>query len=128
MKKGKRQSERKDVPCNGCTLCCQKDAIKLYPEDNPADYLTEPHSYIEGALMIAHKPNGECIYLSENGCTIHDRAPSLCKAADCRFLAIRLDFETAIALHRLGRIDLRVWDKGNMLLYEKRFAKQKETV
>jgi Fe-S-cluster containining protein len=120
MKSGIKQKKRKEVPCNGCTLCCQKDAIRLYSEDNPADYLTEPHPYLQGELMLAHKPNGECIYLSENGCTIHDSAPSLCRAADCRLLAVRLDFETARTLHQLGSIDLRVWDKGNMLLFNKR--------
>gem|GEM_PF-4670423 len=26
--------------------------------------------------MLAHKPNGECFYLNEHGCSIHGRAPS----------------------------------------------------
>jgi len=108
------------VPCNGCTLCCQGDAIRLLEEDNPEEYITEPHSFIPGALMLAHKPNGDCIYLDENGCSIHRRAPSLCKSADCRALAFRYDFETAINLHKAGRIDLRVWDKGNELIEEAR--------
>ena len=104
------------VPCNGCTLCCQGDAIRLLKEDDPSEYLTEPHSFIPGALMLAHKPNGDCIYVNENGCSIHNRAPSLCKTADCRALAFRYDFETALKLHNAGRIDLRVWDKGNELI------------
>jgi hypothetical protein len=66
--------------------------------------------------MIAHKPNGECIYLDEHGCTIHDKAPSLCRSADCRSLAARLDFETAMFLHRTARLDIRVWDQGHKLL------------
>jgi len=104
------------VPCNGCTLCCQGDAVRLEPEDLAEDYLTEPHPYIAGALMIAHKPNGECIYLNERGCSIHDRAPSLCRIADCRSLAARIDFESAKKLHLLGRMDIRVWDQGHKLL------------
>ncbi len=106
----------KEVPCNGCTLCCQGDAIRLGPEDNAEEYQTEPHPYIPGALMLAHKPNGECIYLDERGCSIHDRAPSLCRAADCRAVALKLDFETARQLHLAGRLDFRVWAKGNELL------------
>jgi Fe-S-cluster containining protein len=51
------------VPCNGCTLCCKGDAIRLTEEDNPEEYSTEPHPYISGALVLAHKPNGDCIYL-----------------------------------------------------------------
>jgi Fe-S-cluster containining protein len=43
----------KFVPCNGCTLCCQGDAIRLTEEDNPDDYETEPHPYIAGEKMIA---------------------------------------------------------------------------
>ena len=104
------------VPCNGCTLCCQGDAIRLLEEDNPEDYLTEPHSYIPGALMLAHKPGGDCIYLGKTGCDIHGRTPSLCRSADCRAMAFKYNFETALKLHEAGHIDLRVWDKGNELI------------
>ena len=106
------------VPCNGCTLCCQGDAIRLTEDDNPDDYKTEPHPYIPGALMLAHKPNGDCIYLQENGCSIHERAPSLCRSADCRSIALKYDFDTAMKLHNIKRIDIRVWDKGNELINE----------
>ena len=106
------------VPCNGCTLCCQGDAIRLTEEDNPKDYITEPHPYIPGALMLAHKENGDCIYLAETGCSIHDRAPSLCRSADCRSIALKYNFETAMQLHQMKRIDIRVWDKGNELINE----------
>ena len=106
----------KQVPCNGCTLCCQGDAVRLEAEDLTMGYQTEAHPYIKGALMLAHKPNGDCIYVNERGCSIHDRAPSLCRTADCRSLALRIDFETARALHRTGRLDLRVWDQGHKLL------------
>ena len=112
------------VPCNGCTLCCQGDAIRLTEEDNPEEYLTEPHPYIPGALMLAHKQNGDCIYLIESGCSIHNRAPLLCKSADCRSIALKYNFETAMQLHQMKRIDIRVWDKGNDLLNDMR-AKQK---
>lgn len=104
------------VPCNGCTLCCQGDAVRLEPEDLDRGYRTEPHPSIPGALMIAHAPNGHCTYLGDQGCTIHDRAPALCRAADCRAIALRIDFDSAHRLHRLGRLDLRVWDQGHKLL------------
>ena len=108
----------KFVPCNGCTLCCQGDAVRITEEDNADEYLTEPHPYIPNALMIAHKPNGDCIYLNDTGCSIHDRAPSLCRSADCRSLALKYDFDTAMQLHKMKRIDIRVWDKGKDLLKE----------
>jgi uncharacterized protein len=104
------------VPCKGCTLCCQGDAIRLEPEDLVRSYRTEPHPYAPGALMIAHTPEGHCVYLGEHGCSIHGNAPALCRAADCRTLALRIDFDSAQRLHRMGRLDLRVWDQGHRLL------------
>jgi hypothetical protein len=106
----------RQVPCNGCTLCCQKDAVRLEPEDMERGYQTEPHPYIPGALMIAHKPGGECVYLDEHGCSIHGRAPSLCRSADCRGIAVKFDFQTARTLHMMGKLDIRVWDQGRKLL------------
>jgi len=106
------------VPCNGCTLCCQGDAIRLTEDDKPEDYITEPHPYIDDARMLAHKDNGDCIYLGDTGCTIHDRAPLLCRSADCRSIALKYDFNTVMQLHQMKRIDIRVWDKGNDLLNE----------
>ncbi len=111
--------EIREVPCNGCTLCCQGDAVRLLAEDRGIDYAAEPHPYAPGATMLAHKANGECIYLGPGGCTIHDHAPSLCRSADCRSLAMKLDFEAAARLHRAGRLDIRVWDQGHRLLARK---------
>jgi hypothetical protein len=88
----------------------------LEPEDKAEALQTEPHPSIAGARMVAHKPNGECAYLTADGCSIHDHAPSLCQTADCRSVAARLDFDAARRLHLQGRLDLRVWDKGRMLL------------
>lgn len=34
--------------------------------------------------MLKHKPNGDCVYLDENGCSIHDHAPWVCRMFDCR--------------------------------------------
>jgi len=104
------------VPCNGCTLCCYNDAVRLLPEDDVSLYSTEPHPSNAGARMLAHKPNGECLYVQDNGCSIHDIAPVLCRSADCRRIALQYDFETARKLHMMGRIDMRVWDRGKKLL------------
>jgi hypothetical protein len=105
-----------DVPCNGCTLCCLGDAVRLEKDDTAIHYETEPHPFIPGAFMLAHKSNGECIYRDRNGCRIHEYAPSLCRLADCRSLALRIDYETARRLHFMNRLDIRVWDQGHKLL------------
>jgi uncharacterized protein len=127
MSKKLKRTEPKFVPCNGCTLCCQGDAIRLTEEDNPEEYLTEPHSYISGALMLAHNPNGDCIYLVENGCSIHERAPALCRSADCRSITLKYDFVTAMKLHETKRIDIRIWDKGNELINEMKKKRKPDT-
>ncbi len=127
MKKQQKKFPTKFVPCNGCTLCCQGDAIRLTEIDNPKEYLTEPHPYIPGALMLAHKQNGDCIYLIEQGCSIHDHAPDLCRSSDCRSIALKYDFSTAMQLHNMKRIDIRVWDKGNELLNEIREKRKADT-
>jgi hypothetical protein len=127
MKKQTKTLSYNFVPCNGCTLCCQGDAIRLTKDDNPKDYITEPHPYIDGELMLAHKPNGDCIYLDESGCTIHERTPSLCRSADCRSIALKYDFNTAMQMHQMKRIDIRVWDKGNDLLNKIREKRKSDT-
>jgi hypothetical protein len=78
--------------------------------------------------MLAHKPNGECVYLKKNGCSIHDHAPFLCRLADCRSLALRFDFETARRLHAVKRLDIRVWDQGHRLLEKMTLQDSKEIV
>ncbi len=77
------------VPCNGCTACCRNDLIVLHPElgDRAEDYETMVAPFpITGkpVLALKHKPEGGCIYLGEAGCTIHDRAPAICREFDCR--------------------------------------------
>jgi putative zinc- or iron-chelating protein len=80
----------RDVPCNGCTACCKHDHVYLKPGDNPQDYLVEPgfnDSIGELGLRLRHKSKrdgGGCIYLGPTGCTIHGRAPIVCKEFDCR--------------------------------------------
>ena len=77
------------VPCGSCTACCQGDLVLLHPEmgDRVEDYETEEVT-IGGkpGHALSHKSNGHCFYLGEKGCTIHDRAPAICREFDCRDL------------------------------------------
>ena len=79
------------VPCNGCTACCQHDLIFLHPAmgDIAESYDTVPAVNPltgESGLAIRHKPEGGCIYVGPTGCTIHGRAPAICRVFDCRKL------------------------------------------
>lgn len=80
---------RANVPCDGCTACCRSDLIVLHPEhgDNPDDYQTQEtlHPlYGHKVFALIKNERGHCIYLGEHGCTIHDRAPLICRKFDCR--------------------------------------------
>jgi uncharacterized protein len=96
---------RADVPCNGCTACCRNDLLFLHPElgDDAGSYETMPAvNPITGraGLALKHKPDGGCIYLGEKGCTIHERAPAICREFDCRRFYLNLLRETTRAERR----------------------------
>ena len=79
------------VPCNGCRECCRGDMIslKLHLGDKVEDYRC--HQEVNPVTnhldwVLDHKPNGDCVYLGATGCTIHDRAPVVCREFDCRLV------------------------------------------
>jgi hypothetical protein len=84
--------KRNIVPCNGCVACCRTQKAVLFPQcgDDVSSYQTTETVMGDGRLelMLARKPNGECVYLGEKGCTIHERAPWVCRRFDCRKLVL----------------------------------------
>ena len=74
--------QRRSVPCNGCRVCCF-DLVWLQPHlgDVVEQY---DHVIDHGAPALRRNHDGSCVYLGEHGCTIHERAPAMCKAFDCR--------------------------------------------
>ncbi len=78
------------VPCDSCTACCRGRAIRpLYSERGDA-VETYVHQYVEGIPVLAWNSNGDCIYVSPEGCTIHTRRPALCRGYDCRVAYLNL--------------------------------------
>jgi Fe-S-cluster containining protein len=93
-----------EVPCKGCVSCCQHEAVVLQPAkgDVVEDYL---HWVLDGPVVEAaamslginatklpvlqRKPNGDCVYLGPKGCTIHERAPVMCRSFDCRIFYLK---------------------------------------
>lgn len=71
--------------------------VFLFPEhgDVIADYEHVPafnpvenkHGF---AIPQKQDGSGECHYLGPNGCTIYDRAPSICRSFDCRKALLRM--------------------------------------
>jgi hypothetical protein len=105
-----------DVPCNGCTLCCQGDAIRILPHEDASKWKTEPHDRMHGQMMLAHKPNGDCVYLGQGECTIQDDKPQMCYEMDCRTLATELSWTKARKLQERGMFKISVWRRGKDLL------------
>lgn len=80
---------RADVPCGSCTRCCRGNSIVMLMEHDGDDIDSYQHEYVTlpGAgygPILKRQQNGDCIYLGAGGCTIHDRAPVVCRAFDCR--------------------------------------------
>jgi hypothetical protein len=102
------------VPCGNCTVCCQGNLIYLHPEcgDDASLYKTEPAS--DGRTMLAHKPNGDCIYLDrKEGCTIYDRRPTICRELDCRmWLYFTREQQKQMLSPRLLRAAKRCWRRS----------------
>lgn len=98
---------RAHVPCGTCHECCRSEIVTLLPEegDKLEDY---EHAMVEtptGTIAaLKHKPNGDCVYLGETGCTIHGRAPFICRVFDCRrwYLAHTRHERRAMQAHSPG--------------------------
>jgi Fe-S-cluster containining protein len=73
--------------CGSCRACCFGEPVELQPADNPAMYKTK---LVDGKRVLAKGKDGNCVYLSKRGCTIHGRAPSRCRAFDCRKYALQI--------------------------------------
>lgn len=124
VKKPAKNIHNVSVPCDGCTLCCRGDAISIHPElgDDASQYQTVPHFIPElaakGILMLAHKPDHSCVYLGERGCTIHGKAPALCREFDCRGLVRKLGYTNARKAVKKGALSAGVVRRGIELLKE----------
>lgn len=82
--------------CNGCTACCRRDTIVLVKADAPIDrfrWHKEPASGLvrgaqpgQEAAVLDRNPDGACVYLAQDGCSIHETRPEQCRRFDCRDL------------------------------------------
>lgn len=118
-------SERANVPCGACRACCRNNLVLILPDegDDPALYEMDRYETPHGeVLVLKHRPNGDCVYLGADGCTIHDHAPAICRVFDCRgFFAMRSrnerrvlsrGSETTRAIFAAGRERLQANQEG----------------
>lgn len=97
-------------------MCCHNDMVRLLPGDDPKQYMNERHPLMHGQLMLAHKPNGDCVYLGDNGCTIHDSKPQMCREMDCRRIAKAITWTQARKLEARGGLKMALWRRGKDLM------------
>lgn len=70
----------------------------------------------EAYLILDRLPNGDCVYLGPDGCTIHDRAPWACRDFDCRAVFKNSDrVGRKIAIKR-GDMTKEIFERGRELL------------
>lgn len=85
--------------------------VRLLPDDDASAYITEPHDILPGERQLAHNPDGDCVYLTPAGCSIHERRPRMCRTMDCRNICRAISERTAaeLGMHH-------VWRRGRELL------------
>jgi hypothetical protein len=116
-----REIRRADVPCGKCRLCCQTLIVPLAVEEY-AQYdwawICKPDGtrLSENARALKRKPNGDCIYLDERGCSIHGRAPHVCQRFDCRELFLSSDRAGRRQAIRSGKIPKSLFDRGREMV------------
>ena len=98
--------------------------VFLHPErgDDVTAYELEPQWFVNPTTglrdrILKHKPDGSCIYLGDNGCTIHDRAPVVCREFDCRLMYLKFDRPSRRRLERRGLMTKEVFAAGRARLH-----------
>ena len=107
--------QRSDVPCGSCHLCCRSDVIMLLPDEGDVieNYEHDVVELPEGNGAIVKKgADGNCIYLGPDGCTIHDRAPLICRVFDCRRWFLSKSRNERRAMVKSGFADAAVFEAG----------------
>ncbi len=114
-----------EVPCGSCHACCGGMHVVLQPErgdildEYETEEITNPITK-EKNIALKHGKDGNCIYLDKKGCTIHNRAPIICKEFDCRKFWQRLLEKTTrnqrIRIIKKGVINRKILRQGKKLL------------
>lgn len=67
--------------------------------------------------MLAHKDNGDCVYLGPTGCTIQHVKPQQCYEMDCRRIVVGARSKSRLArLVDQGALSPEVVERGRELL------------
>lgn len=84
------QSDTAKVDCGSCRRCCRGfQAVVLMDGEYPINF--KCHEVGTGVWLLDHKPNGDCVYLCDDGCTIWGKHPQVCKTFDCTAFVKRMN-------------------------------------
>lgn len=76
-----------NVACAGCTVCCRDQLVLLMPDDEPRLASLEFFEIDfkgEAYRSLKHKPDGTCIHLGVDGCSVYENRPEVYRSYDCR--------------------------------------------
>ena len=106
------------MPCGDCHLCCRL-MTPLQPDkgDDPSSYQTAMcHTPGKAPYLILDRhANGDCVYLSKEGCTIWERAPAVCREFDCRHVYKNSDRIGRRLAIKNGDMSKAIFDRGREL-------------
>lgn len=86
-----------DLPCGDCRRCCTdwqvvgvtKQELRRFAFDvEPIPAHIDQTFMARFAAILRRRENGDCVYLGDRGCTIHERAPHVCRVFDCRMMFV----------------------------------------
>ena len=119
---------RQDVPCGDCRLCCKNMLVVVSPSmgDDVTQFEAVPMPEMPGFFRIPERDNGDCHYLGEHGCTIHDHAPAMCQFFSCIGAVRRLTPKKAVEGIANNRLDPAVLKRGRELLRAEMAARKKK--
>ena len=115
-----RNADRASVPCGKCTLCCRSLIVPLAEEEfEQYDWVwVMTQDDVKLGRALNRRPNGDCVYLGEAGCTIWDRAPHVCQRFDCRDLITKMDRSNRRAAIASGQLPKALFDKAREMSRE----------
>lgn len=74
------------VPCNGCNACC-RSGLEIHLEDFESGEGLDTFKVADGTRYLRHNPDGTCVHLIDNKCSVYSKRPASCRIYDCRDLA-----------------------------------------
>lgn len=103
------------IDCEGCTACCRgHDGVKLDVEEEVRfDSVKD-----ERGEWRVRNVDDACVYLDDEGCTIHGDAPRRCQEFDCRAAIIFFNNVGIDELVREAKLPLAVVEMGRKKLEE----------